>query len=68
MLGGGIKILFSRVVVVTQLVQRSLPTLEIRGSVPVIGKNSTVSKLSKRRENKEKEARNGPIRKTLLLT
>ena len=30
---------FSRAVVVAQLVERSLPTPEVRGSNPVIGKN-----------------------------
>ena len=56
-------------VFVGQLVERSLPLPEVRGSKPVIGKNlfmlnicllSTVYWID---ENKEKEAGNGPFLK-----
>ena len=53
-------------VVVAQLVERSLPTPEIRGSNPNIGKVlSTNCKLNRKDENKEKEAGNGPSFKIL---
>ena len=41
-----------------QLVERSLSTLEIRGSTPVIGKSDLLSTVSKD-ENNEKESRMG---------
>ena len=44
-----------RAVVVAQLVERSLPTAEIRGSNPNIGKVLTTNcKLHRKDENKEK--------------
>ena len=51
-----------KAVVVAQLVERSLPTPEVRGLNPVIGKL-----LYWKDENKEKEAGNGPFKKTFLL-
>ena len=56
-------------VVVAQLAERSLPTPEIRGSNPDIGKISNVficQLLSRKDENKEKEAWNGPLKKVSL--
>ena len=53
-------------VVVAQLAERSLPTPEIRGSNPDIGNISNVficQLLSRKDENKEKEAGNGPLKK-----
>ena len=53
-----------RAVVVVQLVERSLPTPEIHGSNPVIGKFYkllTVFNLYWKDENKEKEAGRGPF-------
>ena len=48
--------------VVAQLEERSLPTPEIRGSNPNIGKVlSTNCKLNRKDENKEKEAREWPL-------
>ena len=48
-------------VVVAQLVERSLPTPDIRGSNPNLSKVlSTNCKLNRKDENAEKEARNGP--------
>jgi hypothetical protein len=57
-------------VVVAQLAERSLPTPEIRGSNPSIGKIypiylSTVSQFRKD-ENKRKRGRNGPFKKKKL--
>ena len=56
-----------------QLVKRSLPIPEVRGSNPVIGKNLfyiehlfTVNCVLKRR--KEKEAGDGPFKKKSLFT
>ena len=49
-----------RAVVVAQLVERSLPTPEIHGSNPAIGKIVSTNCMIKKDENKEKEARNGP--------
>ena len=54
-------------VVVAQLVERSLPIPEVRGSSPVIGKNLLISNICIlsteywKDENKEKEARSGPF-------
>ena len=63
-------------VVVAQLVERSLPIPEVRGSNPVIGKIYWIfvyCQLYWKDENKEKEAGNGPfflkkklIRNTIL--
>ena len=54
-----------RAVVVAQLVERSLPMPEVRGSNPVIGKNILniylLSTVYWKDENKEKEAGNGPF-------
>ena len=53
-------------VVVAQLAERSLPTPEIRGSNPDIGNISNIficQLLSRKDENKEKEAGNGPFKK-----
>ena len=51
--------------VVTQLVERLLPTPEVRGSNPVIGKllyeTFVYCQLYWKDENKEKEAGNGPF-------
>ena len=54
--------------VVAQLAERSLPTPEIRGSNPDIGNISNIficQLLSRKDENKEKEAGNGPLKKIL---
>ena len=54
-------------VVVAQLVERSLPIPEVRGSNPVIGKILYISNICLlsivywKDENKEKEAGNGPF-------
>ena len=56
----------SGAVVVAQLAERSLPTPEIRGSNPDIGNISNIficQLLSRKDENKEKEAGNGPFKK-----
>ena len=45
--------------VVAQLVERSLPIPEVRGSNPVISKNLFILN----NKNKEKEARDGPFKK-----
>ena len=55
-----------RAVVVAQLVERSFPTPEVRGSNPVIGKllyRTFICLLSTvlKRHYKEKEAGNGPF-------
>ena len=59
----------STAVVVAQLAERPLPTPEIRGSNPDIGNKllrmHICQLLSRKDENKEKEARNGPIKKKL---
>ena len=58
-----------RDIVVAQLAERSLPTPEIHGSNPAIGKFyslSTVSHLFWKDENKEKDAGNGPFKKGFL--
>ena len=47
-------------VVVAQLVERSLPTPEIRGSNPNFGK-LYLPIVNRKDKNKEKEAGNGPI-------
>ena len=55
-----------RAVVVAQLAERSLPTSEIRGSNHDIGNISNVficQLLSRKDENKEKEAEKGPLKK-----
>ena len=55
-----------KAVVVAQLAERLLPTPEIRGSNPDIGNISNVficQLLSRKDENKEKEAGNGPLKK-----
>ena len=53
--------------VVAQFVERSLPTPEIRGLNPVIGKfyllSTVFKKLYWKNENKEKEAGKGPFLK-----
>ena len=58
-------------VVVAQLAERSLPTQEIRGSSPDIGNElfrmHICQLISRKDENKEKEARNGPIFLTLSV-
>ena len=63
------KLIYLRAVVVSQLVKRLLPTPEIRGSNPVIGNFhtyvSTVNCIEKTKIN-EKEASNGPKRKTFI--
>ena len=51
--------------VVAQLVDKSLPTPEIRSSISVIGsfifyQLGIVNKLCRKDKNKEKEAENGP--------
>ena len=49
-----------------QLAERSLPTPEIRGSNPAIGNISNIficQLLSRKDENKEKEARKGPFKR-----
>ena len=48
-------------VVVGQLVERALPTPEVRGWNPVIGKIYIYYQQYWKDENKEKEAGNGPI-------
>ena len=59
-------------VVVVQLVERSLPTAEVRGSNPVIGKllyrTFIYCQLYWKDENKEKEAENGPFLKKLRFS
>ena len=55
-----------RAVVVAQLADRWLPTPEIRGSNPDISNISNIficQLLSRKDENKEKEAGNGPLKK-----
>ena len=61
-------------VVVAQLVEQSLPILEVCGSNPVISKIhlfllniSLLSTVYWKDENKEKEAGDGPFKKTLQL-
>ena len=49
-----------REVVVAQLVERSLPTPEVRGSNPVIGKIYMYNQLYGKDENKEKRGRERP--------
>ena len=59
---------FVGAVVVPQLVERSLPITEVRGSNPVIGKNvywTFFCQLYWNDENKEKEAGKGPFFKKL---
>ena len=58
---------------VAQLVERSLPIPEVRGSNPVIGKKfiyilniCLLSTVYWKDKNKEKEARNGPFFKKKL--
>ena len=51
-----------RVLVVEQLVERSLPTLEICGSNPVFGKIYELSTVLKSRKQR-KEVANGPFLK-----
>ena len=57
-------------VVVAQLVERSLPTPEVRSSNPVIDKllyrAFVYCQLSRKDENKEKEAGYGPLKKQKL--
>ena len=59
-------------VVVAQLVERSLPIPEARGSNPVIGKNVLIlnicllSTVYWKDENKEKEAGDGPFKKLIV--
>ena len=53
-------------VVLAQLVERSIPTPEVRGSNPVIGKICVYYQLYWKDENKEKEAWNGPFLKKKL--
>ena len=50
-----------------QLAERSLPTPEVRSSNPDIGNISNINcqLLSRKDENKEKEAGNGPFKKRL---
>ena len=59
-------------VVVAQLVERSLPIPEVRGSNPVIGKkyieHLLLSTVFWKDENKEKEAGNGPFKKRVDVT
>ena len=59
-----------REVVVAQLVERSLPIAEVRGSNPVIGKNFYYYRTFvycqlciERTKIKKKEAGNGPLKK-----
>ena len=57
-----------RAVVVVQLAERSLPIPDVRGSKPVTGE-ILMTKLTVncwKDENKEKEAGNGPIRKSMM--
>ena len=53
-----------------QLVEQLLPTQEIGGSNPIIGKIYLLSTVFKnmywKDENNEKEAGNGPFKKTLM--
>ena len=58
-------------VVVAQLVQRSLPILEVRGSIPVIGKNLywtfsvnciEKTKIKKKRPGMAHLKKNGPMK------
>ena len=61
--------MYFRAVVVAQLAEQSLPTPEIRGSNPDIGKISNVficQLLSRKDENKEKEAGNGQLKKNIF--
>ena len=54
--------------VVAQLVERSLPTPEIRGSNPNIGKlYIPIVHWNWKDENKEKEARIGPLKKRSII-
>ena len=58
-------------VVVVQLAKRSLPTPEICGSNPDFGNISNIficQLLSRKGENREKEAGNGPLKKNLIST
>ena len=50
---------------VAQLVERSLPTSDIRGSNPNIGKILPTNCALKYNKNKEKEAGNGPSLKEM---
>ena len=52
---------------VAQLEERSLPTPEIRGLNPIIGKilSTKCTKKYRKDENKEKEARSGPSLKKI---
>ena len=58
---------------VAQLVERSLPIPEVRGSNPVIGKNLFIlnicllSTVYRKDENKEKEAGTGLFLKKLIV-
>ena len=55
-------------VVVAQLVERALPTPEIRSSNPNIGKVlSTNCELNRKDKNKEKEPGNGPSLKKIYV-
>ena len=49
-----------------QIVERSLPPPEVRGSNPVIGNLFVYCQLYSKDENKEKEAGNGPFFKKRL--
>ena len=51
-------------VVVVQLVERSLPASENRGSNPMPKFTCTFNCIEKPKENKDEEAGNGPILKT----
>ena len=53
--------------VVAQLVEQSLPTPEIRGSNPDIGKILSANSTIEKAKNKEKEAGNGPSLKKVDL-
>ena len=58
-------LLRKKAMVVAQLVKRLLPTPEIRGSNPNIGKfYLPIVNLNRKDENKEKVAGNGPSKKT----
>ena len=60
-------LLRKKAVVVAQLVKRLLPTPEIRGSNPNIGKfYLPIVNLNRKDENKEKVAGNGPSLKNSL--
>ena len=50
-----------------QIVERSLPPPEVRGSNPVIGNLFVYCQLYSKDENKEKEAGNGPFLKINTL-